>query len=1123
MASYKQNLPPSAVVRQHVSLADKKSKAEVQRDRQLEEDRKAGTAPAMVDVQTGRDINPHIPMFISQNPWYVPSEGPTLKHQRPHEERQKKMTQIHEWYQKGTTGKSATKFRKGACENCGAMGHQKRDCFDRPRKSNAKETNANIAEDDYVQPKLSLGFDAKRDRWNGYDPATHKQVIEDYEHLEEARKVVKEHEMKEGESEGPTTEEGAPKDEDMYAEDADMAGVSVDMDSRTRITVRNLRIREDTAKYLYNLAENSPYYDPKSRSMRENPFAGVAGKELEAARFSGDNFVRYSGEVTAANEAQVFAWQATRGGVYAHSIAEPTKLEALKKEYEKGKTTLKNETQKELLDKYGGGEHMERPADELLLAQTESYIEYNRKGKVIKGKERAAISSRFKEDIYPQNHTSVFGSFWREGNWGYKCCHQFVRNSYCTGRQGVEAESSAAKGTTTSNEQVFKVPKLVEPTEVKEEEMVKEEVKEEEKSNESEEEEESVEPTKSSTPSDDEEKMKQYEEERRLEKERREREQRRRDKNREKRGRKKAKLGKRKRRHRDSDEDSNSSGSSDSESDSDKETRRAMKKANRERAEGMKAAKEGDRGRKYNTDYSNTAPTEKEMEAYRMTSVHSADPMAAYMNSKYYTMSEVPHFVLYEHAAGYALMKIKEFEDAGLIVQEVDAAHADGYKFSQIVELKAFDPFKNTEAALENCNSISEGLAHPDLTNFLQKELPKKKKHVVLGINDSKLAGSLTEAFPDLKLVFGGVITEILRGTRVHFERLAKDLPHHSLSKAQLSLGHSYSRSKVKFDVHRVDNMVIQSIALLDQLDKDINLFGMRIREWYSYHYPELFRLAPDQYKYSRLAVAILDRNKMAENENLENEILEILDNDAEKTAQIIEAARTSMGMDISDLDLENIKRFAARVASLMEYRQQLHEYIKDRMDHCAPSLSALIGEQVGARLISHAGSLTNLAKYPASTVQILGAEKALFRALKTRSNTPKYGLLFHSSFIGKAGTKNKGRVSRYLANKCSIAARVDCFSETPVSTYGEFLRQQVEDRLEYFTSGTVPKKNIDVMKEAEEAAVEVKEKVIKKKKKAAKKAKRLAEEMSAGAAEAEVDEEAPKPKKKKKSKAGDE
>ncbi|PIO65435.1 NOP5NT domain protein [Teladorsagia circumcincta] len=358
-------------------------------------------------------------------------------------------------------------------------------------------------------------------------------------------------------------------------------------------------------------------------------------------------------------------------------------------------------------------------------------------------------------------------------------------------------------------------------------------------------------------------------------------------------------------------------------------------------------------------------------------------------------MSEVPHYVLYEHAVGYALMKIKEFEDAGLIIQEVDASIADVSKFSGIIKLAAFDPFKNTEAALENANAISEGicnpeyllsgLAHADLINFLESSLPQKKKKLILGVNDSKLAGSLTEANVGIKLVFGGVVTEILRGVRVHFAHLAKDLPHHSLAKAQLSLGHSYSRGKVKFDVHRVDNMVIQSIALLDQLDKDINLFGMRIREWYSYHYPELFKLVPDQYKYAKLAVTILDRNKMHENENLLAEITEILDGDEEKAAEVVEAARTSMGMDIADLDLVNIERFASRVASLTEYRQRLHEYIKDRMNSCAPSLSALIGEQVGARLISHAGSLTNLAKYPASTVQILGAEKALFRALKTR------------------------------------------------------------------------------------------------------------------------------------------
>merc|ERR1712090_103775 len=111
--------------------------------------------------------------------------------------------------------------------------------------------------------------------------------------------------------------------------------------------------------------------------------------------------------------------------------------------------------------------------------------------------------------------------------------------------------------------------------------------------------------------------------------------------------------------------------------------------------------------------------------------------------------------------------------------------------------------------------------------------------------------------------------------------------------------------------------------------------------------------------------------------------------------------------------------------------------------------MGTLMGDTVGARLISHAGSLTNLAKAPASTVQILGAEKALFRALKTRGNTPKYGLIFHSSFIGRAGAKNKGRISRYLANKCSIASRIDCFSEESTTVFGSKLKEQVEDRLD--------------------------------------------------------------------------
>merc|ERR1712193_552496 len=217
--------------------------------------------------------------------------------------------------------------------------------------------------------------------------------------------------------------------------------------------------------------------------------------------------------------------------------------------------------------------------------------------------------------------------------------------------------------------------------------------------------------------------------------------------------------------------------------------------------------------------------------------------------------------------------------------------------------------------------------------------------------------------------------------------------------------------------------------------------------------------------------------------------------------------------MDISEFDLINIEIFAKKVISLADYRKELHGYLRAKMTNCAPNLANLIGEQVGARLISHAGSLTNLAKSPASTVQILGAEKALFRALKTKGNTPKYGLIFHSSFIGRAGAKNKGRISRYLANKCSIASRIDCFSEESTTVFGSKLKEQVEDRLKFYETGDLPRKNVEVMAEAvEEAAEDAK----KKKKKEKKKRKAEDAEEPVVTEEAADTEEPPKKKKKK-------
>ncbi|NXT95583.1 NOP56 protein, partial [Anhinga rufa] len=295
--------------------------------------------------------------------------------------------------------------------------------------------------------------------------------------------------------------------------------------------------------------------------------------------------------------------------------------------------------------------------------------------------------------------------------------------------------------------------------------------------------------------------------------------------------------------------------------------------------------------------------------------------------------------------------------------------------------------------------------------------------------------------------------------------------------------------------------------------------------EWYGYHFPELIKIVSENYTYCRLAKFIGNRKELSE-ESLEG--LEEIVMDSAKAQAILDASRSSMGMDISPLDLINIESFSSRVISLSEYRKSLQEYLRSKMSQVAPSLSALIGEVVGARLISHAGSLTNLAKYPASTVQILGAEKALFRALKTRGNTPKYGLIFHSTFIGRAAAKNKGRISRYLANKCTIASRIDCFSEVPTSVFGDKLREQVEERLAFYETGEPPRKNLEVMKEAvaeaSEVVAEVKRKQEKKEKKRKKREKRrlgalaaAAEEMENSVQEPEENDVGPKKKKKKK------
>jgi len=373
-----------------------------------------------------------------------------------------------------------------------------------------------------------------------------------------------------------------------------------------------------------------------------------------------------------------------------------------------------------------------------------------------------------------------------------------------------------------------------------------------------------------------------------------------------------------------------------------------------------------------------------------------------------------------------------------------------------------------------------------NLPNVSSKKSKKKKEGSVaafsLGVIDAGLATAISEGIPGMACRSDDTVREITRGARLHLTAMVKGLANGGAEQAQLGLGHSYSRGKVKFNPHRSDNMIIQAIALLDQMDGDLNTFAMRIKEWYSWHFPELKDIVKDNYMFARCAAFVQDKKTLfpstADNDDEEEDaaaatdetdklpgLIEIV-GDPEMANTICAAAKTSMGMDCSPVDMINIINFTQRMVKLAEFKKQLSLYLTDKMQAVAPNLSALIGDTVGARLISKAGSLTNLAKAPASTVQILGAEKALFRALKTKGNTPKYGLIYHSTFIGRAAAKNKGRISRYLANKCSIATRIDSFSDEPTRVYGEKLRDQVEERLKFYETGAAPRKNLDVMVE---------------------------------------------------------
>jgi nucleolar protein 56 len=247
------------------------------------------------------------------------------------------------------------------------------------------------------------------------------------------------------------------------------------------------------------------------------------------------------------------------------------------------------------------------------------------------------------------------------------------------------------------------------------------------------------------------------------------------------------------------------------------------------------------------------------------------------------------------------------------------------------------------------------------------------------------------------------------------------------------------TKLRVKGAVEKRDLVVAQAIQTLDELDKSINMLMARVREWYGIHFPELDRLLEKHETYARLVVRLGNKN------NFVIEKLEKEDVPKAKAEGIAKVAEKSMGADITETDLEQIQTLSKDIINLYKLRQDLEGYLDSTMEEVAPNTKYLVGSLLGARLIAVAGGLTNLAKRPASTIQVLGAEKALFRSLKTGTRPPKHGLIFQHTLLHDAKRWQRGKIARALAGKLAIAARADAFGGRNI---GEELKAGMDKRI---------------------------------------------------------------------------
>ncbi len=346
---------------------------------------------------------------------------------------------------------------------------------------------------------------------------------------------------------------------------------------------------------------------------------------------------------------------------------------------------------------------------------------------------------------------------------------------------------------------------------------------------------------------------------------------------------------------------------------------------------------------------------------------------------------------------------------------------------------------KTLDDMVEEALKIERGEPNYALQKLLDRLKEMGVKEVV--IEDERLARFVTSKGFEVKIEPGNEIAVEFRG---RIPEVVVETKFVESDEEYRKLLHEFSleitRRKLRRAAQKRDLLAAQAIRAIDDIDKTTNLFSARIREWYSLHFPELDDLVREHEDYIKIVAELGHR------ENITKENLMKLGFSEKKAEEIAEAAKKSMGADFSDLDIKAIQKFARITLELYKLRRELADYIAAVMKEVAPNITALVGPLLGARLISLAGGLEELAFLPASTIQVLGAEKALFRALRTGGKPPKHGVIFQFPAIHRSPRWQRGKIARALAAKLAIAARVDYFTGRFI---GDKLKEALMKRIE--------------------------------------------------------------------------